>query len=204
MLRVTQSAILHNFDAMTVVRAREYERSNRVLSARSDGNGWAYGRVKGTEAEPYDVVARLASSRNEVYVEGECSCPVGVNCKHVAAVLFYLCRRNELDIPEQGSEGRPAPTTPAIEKWLAQVERVSEDRNSYPKTVSQRLLYVVRSHRTAEGIEASVSLLTSKIQAYGWTKPTAFRLTGSPYQQMPKYFRQVDGEILRTLRTMPG
>jgi uncharacterized Zn finger protein len=56
------------------------------------------GSVLGSRPLPYSQTIMLASNGRAVTINGYCSCPVGANCKHVAAVLLQ-----HLEL--QGTEG---------------------------------------------------------------------------------------------------
>jgi superfamily II DNA or RNA helicase len=54
------------------------------------GDSRLLGTVGGTQARPYDVVVTFQQDSNGTVVRasGTCSCPVGLNCKHVVALLL--------------------------------------------------------------------------------------------------------------------
>ena len=56
----------------------------------SSPHGRLFGEVSGSRPKPYAVVVKYESGAGTalVPVEGHCSCPVGRNCKHTAAVLL--------------------------------------------------------------------------------------------------------------------
>lgn len=55
--------------------------------------------VQGSRAHPYRVRIELLAGRKGSWVEGSCTCPVGYNCKHVAAVLMAgLAPEPDLDL----------------------------------------------------------------------------------------------------------
>jgi hypothetical protein len=69
-----------------------YWRQGRVLFLNSNENEKGVrikARVQGSRRQPYAQTIEVVAI-NGVFldIEGECSCPVGFNCKHVAAVLF--------------------------------------------------------------------------------------------------------------------
>lgn len=66
-----------------------YQAQGRVteLSVSDDGRE-VEARVRGSERQPYrQVIAINGQKPGRIGIDGECSCPVGHNCKHVAAVL---------------------------------------------------------------------------------------------------------------------
>jgi superfamily II DNA or RNA helicase len=55
-----------------------------------DGSWQLLARVQGTAAEPYRTEVEIEVERAFVQIDNaECSCPVGINCKHAAAVLSH-------------------------------------------------------------------------------------------------------------------
>src|SRR5687767_7443528 len=78
-------------------RGRQYARNNRVLSVVHDAAaGELSGKVIG-RGGLYDVLAVFADDDVPLeLIEGECSCPVGWNCKHVAALVIAASESGRL------------------------------------------------------------------------------------------------------------
>ena len=78
------------FGETTISRGVDYARENRVLSLHWDEDEDEYAlsaRVLGNGGL-YSATAYFESDGDQVaFVEGECTCPVGFNCKHVVAAL---------------------------------------------------------------------------------------------------------------------
>ena len=74
------------FSAVTLARARKIIGRNRVVIDHDDieVDGYLFGRVSGTASFPYTVEVYL----DDEYVSSTCSCPVGINCKHGAALTL--------------------------------------------------------------------------------------------------------------------
>jgi uncharacterized Zn finger protein len=71
-------------------RGRDYVRGNRVMAIKWDPDTETLtGSVVGQGAL-YDTAAFFASDRGgaPAFDDGECTCPVGYNCKHVAAIVI--------------------------------------------------------------------------------------------------------------------
>lgn len=83
---LTETSLAQRFGRTTLQRARSYVRSGRVLSVQApQGGAVVLGEVRGTRR--YDV---LLTNRQGTGFTAQCSCPVGLNCKHAAAVLVWL------------------------------------------------------------------------------------------------------------------
>ncbi|GLZ54131.1 DNA helicase [Actinomycetospora sp. NBRC 106378] len=87
-------------------RGRRYARDGAVLYAEwHRGTLQLRGVVRGGEGQVYSTIVRFdADARGGVHlIDGECSCPVGTMCKHVAAMAFQA-------VPE-------APAAPSTPDW---------------------------------------------------------------------------------------
>jgi superfamily II DNA or RNA helicase len=96
-----------------------YLRQGRVLGAQLVADGQVLeGTTRGSSPRPYQQVIRLRRvGRGPATVDGVCTCPVGYNCKHVAAVLLrHAEARPKAPVPPPPAE----PTLPpALAQWLA-------------------------------------------------------------------------------------
>src|SRR5438552_12920366 len=103
-------------------RGRAYARGGRVLKLAWDADAEALtGTVLGRGAL-YDTVAFFAATRGGElrFDEGECSCPVGYNCKHVAALVIAAADGRAAARPLRLV---PAPATPTWERPLRAARR---------------------------------------------------------------------------------
>ena len=76
------------FDRLTLQRAMALEPERAVLAMHVDGRQLVT-RMHGSGAATYDQRIELPIDRRlGLRVQGHCSCPVGFNCKHVAAALM--------------------------------------------------------------------------------------------------------------------
>ena len=67
--------------------SKAYDYLDRIISMRWF-NGFLYGTVNGSEPRPYEVEIVFLGEGDEMRALGHCTCPVGVGCKHVGAVLL--------------------------------------------------------------------------------------------------------------------
>ena len=98
-------------------RGRTYANGKRVMSVRWDETGsLLHGRVVGKGAV-YDTAAYFTSDAGaREFEDGECSCPIGYNCKHIAALVIAAdggggptCHGRPLD-PWWAIDGAPHPS----------------------------------------------------------------------------------------------
>ncbi|MBI5532778.1 MAG: SNF2 helicase associated domain-containing protein [Deltaproteobacteria bacterium] len=94
--------------ARTFLRGLDYAR-RKVVEEVDIGQASAQGRVRGSEAEPYQVKVELTADG----IKSDCSCPAfakaGQHCKHVAALLITVRDQARGTQPRRG-----VPTAPAI------------------------------------------------------------------------------------------
>jgi hypothetical protein len=76
------------FERVTLQRAMALEPERAVLAMRTDGPTLLT-RMQGSGASAYEQRIELPVDRRlGLRVQGHCSCPMGFNCKHVAAALM--------------------------------------------------------------------------------------------------------------------
>ncbi|HWD39162.1 MAG TPA: SWIM zinc finger family protein, partial [Fimbriimonas sp.] len=187
---------------MTMVRAREYERAGKVLQARLSEDGWIYGRVRGEAISPYEQVIALEKNGVGFAVSGECSCPAGFNCKHVAAVLIRLMRTGNVEIDSR-RRSPLAPTNAPVERWLASVRDASAPTNDFPAGIQQRLLYVLDFDTEQDRHLPLVHVLSARLQPNGeWQRATPYKAASLGAQQYAKYLRPIDIRLLKSMQHM--
>jgi superfamily II DNA or RNA helicase len=107
------------FGATTFKRGASYARGGRVLKLAWDEPGQMLSATVVGNGALYETWAYFETDGDEFsFIDGECTCPVAWNCKHVAAVvLSALTQRGEkTGIPARGParhQANGAPATPA-------------------------------------------------------------------------------------------
>lgn len=108
------------------MRGAMYRDDGRVaLASVRDGGRTVEGLVRGSEREPYRVEIELSRNESGLRCLSTCTCPIGGDCKHVAAVLFELAQRPGPDPAAPATAGvEPPPVMlnrPAVE-WLEKLD----------------------------------------------------------------------------------
>ena len=127
------------------------------FDSRSLDRGFGYaqeGRVKIVEAGPQRIIAWCEGSGGNAYslaisfesadshsthIDCVCSCPVAVNCKHAAAVLFTLI--SQFDTLKTQREPAGNRLSPHIEHWLKSLPAPVIEAETVPKGSNTCLLY---------------------------------------------------------------
>jgi superfamily II DNA or RNA helicase len=89
-------------------RGSSYAQSGRVLSLEVDENaGSLSAKVLGNGGNIYrtTVTVETGASQGSVALDTDCSCPVGVDCKHAAALMISARKRITTSRPHDGTPG---------------------------------------------------------------------------------------------------
>jgi hypothetical protein len=114
-------------------KGRPYQRQGAVRDLRADKGGQRLiASVKGTRVRPYHVFVEIEDAE-PVSLKARCSCPVGWNCKHAAAVLFEALKN-----PPSIEQIEEDPLSGSVGIWLNQL-RVAAHPPASLETVAYRL-----------------------------------------------------------------
>ncbi|MBP1178452.1 SWIM zinc finger domain-containing protein [Methylobacterium sp. PvR107] len=217
MERYSEKDILSEVGRKAFEAARQYLRDGRVLAFEQDEEV-VFGRVLGTAARPYEQTIEIEDIRGGVRIAGECSCPVGFNCKHVAALLLYGLHSTKsfarlsseeriariLSAPVQRfatSPNQSAILTPSLAAWLDDLDRAqAAAEESYPGGITQRLVYVLSAIPFGQSVpRLGVQPISARL-----LKDGCFSQTSRPYEASTalsgspaKFLRPSDLRILR-------
>ena len=190
------------FSRSAFEKAHVYQAQGRVQGLEvSEDLTHVRARVRGSGSNKYRVDIHLEFSGDRLSdLDGECSCPVSSNCKHVAATLLEATSGKPLSAmaAEQEAAAPPPDLDYEVINWLENVGNAVRG-DDYPADVNQRLLY--RLHPFNEGVKTpplAVSLISVKVLKSGdfgdhYTQPNASDF--SP-ERAPKYYRDTDIEIV--------
>lgn len=133
-----------HFDAATLARGRDYARRGLVGSVKALAGGALEARVSNGRGESY----KQHIERDGGVVDGNCSCPVGYNCKHVVAALTIWAE-------ERGAQQGKRPVARSglaepVQGWFRRIrtanvtpQRPEARPEDCPDTMKARLLYVL-------------------------------------------------------------
>ncbi|MGX0902419.1 hypothetical protein ACSSV8_000983 [Roseovarius sp. MBR-79] len=153
--------------------------------------------------------ARVSNGRGQSYqqrmtldhglVDGMCSCPVGYNCKHVAAALVTWDA--EQGGPRRAASGLAAP----VQGWLRRIKESTAPTlpemppEDYPDTVKERLLYVLMP----QDPKVKIDIYKGRINAAGTALNRSIRrydaLRGLQGATPAKFIRPLDLDLLAAL-----
>jgi superfamily II DNA or RNA helicase len=200
--RIDPVTVQRSLRPHALAAGRAYANAGRVREITVSGDGRTItAQTNGSSRQPYRQRITLLPDRSGATVaNGQCSCPVGVNCKHVAAVLITLADREAP--PEAPPLAPPVPTLPPdVAVWLEALERGgTATSEEYPDKVRQRLFYVLDTRPAPRGVPTlHIACFTAPLRKDG--------SVGAAYPYEPRkveapagYLRPSDRMILRRLQ----
>jgi superfamily II DNA or RNA helicase len=201
--------IARAFTATTAQRGRAYQQQGRVRDVEISSGGAAIdGLVVGSRRQPYRVeitVLERDDQFQELLFETDCTCHVGVDCKHAAAVLFEVLARGRhvsgtsASAPQRPSRPpRPAdPLAGPVAAWLGMLaESADESAHAAGK---ERVIYILdlRPFGHSEQLSIDAAAVRS-LKTGGYGRPRRLQLS-TLVTSNAEYVRAEDRAIARLL-----
>ena len=195
-------------------KGRAYQAQGRVAALRiSDDAMYVTSKVRGPGYENYAVEITLELGNDGLEeIAGDCTCPVGYNCKHVAATLLEALsgRQSGTGTPSRTPVSAPSsmatqsanqPLPYEITAWLERIGKASRG-DAYPADVTQRLLYILKPEALGQQMpRPALSLLSVRLLKGGGLSNSVSspNLSGFDPDRAAKYYRDIDIEIIGAL-----
>ncbi|MGV8892873.1 MAG: SNF2-related protein [Burkholderiaceae bacterium] len=208
-MHYTLTDVINAFEAKTLGRAQDIVRRGLVEATDIIGDE-IVGRVRGSGNWSYTQDIDLYTGKQGVEFDGDCTCPVGYMCKHMAAVLLTCLQQEEI-APLTELAGPGAMMLPnAVAAWLQRVEHAAHgvtapaslahksgiiSKAKAAKT-THRLLFVLSPDRS--GKHVSLNLCKARLRANG--DIAAASLVGELYNMFaspPSYMQPGDEDAVR-------
>ncbi len=187
-MQYTLDDIRKNFDSGTYARGRSYHEQGYVRKLAVDDIS-IEGHVDGSGGQVYRQSVGVSRRKSGVRFDGDCSCPVGYNCKHVVAVLLAC-------LYQPAGAGETVFLPPGLSSWLnlAQATVAAAGAAATAKgRAAQRLLYVL----VPDG-RLNLYLCKARCRADGSIDSAAIgREAASLAERPPAYADAADLQVLR-------
>ncbi|AIE85131.1 DEAD/DEAH box helicase [Fimbriimonas ginsengisoli] len=206
-MHLDEAAIARCFDGATFARGKECARSRRVVNSEWDSEaGMIFSEVTGTELLPYEQETALWRERGRLRINGTCTCPVGKNCKHVAAAVLRIAQDEPwIEVPDE--EGfdlsdplvSVQPSFPAdLARWLSNVEERLLPEPELPPNADE-VRYIVRIGSPEHPDRyAAVDLLTTRLAKNAVPgKRNHISMNAIRSNNLPKFIRRVDLSLIK-------
>ncbi|MBU0749617.1 MAG: DEAD/DEAH box helicase [Gammaproteobacteria bacterium] len=190
------------------------------------GNRWLIkGEVQGSLPEPYEVSVELVLAPNGQvkHWSGDCSCPVGGDCKHAVALTLEAAHRgpDKDQQPVQAVDAlrslqdrkdalARAEAEARLVHWLQEWDRAVGSATPLAPTAQpgrpECYLYLVstveRSRTSVPQLQMEAVVSYPKVTG-GWSKPKQIRTQPGPGQAVYDRASDADRQVLQLLRAMP-
>lgn len=200
--QLTLEDIRNNCGKTFTARGQQYMRNSHVLDIEwQEDSQCLSAKVAGGSAIPYTQTIRAEAE----FIDGSCSCPVGYNCKHVAAVLLQwmdqcTAEREHAADTHTASDNRIDSNNNRVTQWREKLLRVSHaDGNQAESTVfpgEEMLLYqldIGQQYNGLHGINVEI-IKTRLLKKGGFGKESLYRYQ-SDYQ-FPRWMTAIDRDII--------
>ena len=195
------------------------------VTPRSDGSWAIEGEVQGSLPAPYQVLVHLMLAPNGQvkHWSGDCTCPVGGDCKHAVALTLAAAQLNPADgtksalaadaltaMRERKEAVARAEAEARLVHWLQDWDRAvgaatSQAPSAHPGR-PECYLYLVsavgRSRTTVPQMQLEAVVSYPKVTG-GWAKPKQIRTQPGPGQAVYDRASDADRQVLQLLRAMP-
>lgn len=129
------------FNRNALAKARVYAIEERIKIHLVDDE-MIEAACAGSESHVYQQVIYLVKDEQERFgLRCFCSCPVEINCKHSAAVLFHLQDRGA----EETDRDAPVQLNRALEHWLSTIPVATQSFEETSQAASTRLFYKLKA-----------------------------------------------------------
>jgi len=200
--------LTRQFSGTSLQRGRSYQTEGRVRDlAFRDGGASIEARVDGTAARPYRVeIAVSSQGAFGAIFETRCACPVGVDCKHAAAVLLEILarRRHGRPMPSPAAAiGKPPedPLAGPVAGWLSGVATTA-GWNASARSADTVLFILDIGVRASDQSAVIKPMVVRRPKAGGFGKTRPIPLS-TILTSGAKYLRPEDRSIARLLNLNP-
>ncbi|MFJ4385639.1 SNF2-related protein [Pseudomonas sp. NPDC089408] len=182
------------FERGTLSRGRAYSLEGRVGQLSIEGMV-IHAECVGSQGRVYQQYITLTASEDGLEVNGNCSCPVAINCKHCAAVLFHL---RHAPPPAPARAPSSSALSPELNSWVCALEQPAEQPSAKPDRKGRALYYQIVPDQDV----CHLRVLKGTRQPDGTLE--LLRVTSLPelIYYPPRYVTDADNRLLRLMGTL--
>ena len=136
---IDDAVFLNNFTDSYHKRGKSYWQEGRVIDFIIEKNNIIRGRVAGTYQDLYEIEIQFAQEKTYLDIEGQCTCPVAYNCKHVVALLYAL-KQHLNSFNQKINHSQPQLADFQLSSWLENWKYVKEQKHTIAANSSQYII----------------------------------------------------------------
>lgn len=198
--------ILRGFSSTTLKRGLAYQRRGRVRDlAIADDGATISARVVGSRQYRVSIGVLQADPERSRFAT-DCSCPIGLDCKHAAAVLYEAVARGRNQarprvhaVPVRAAPPPPPPDplSGQVGAWLGQL--AAWDHGSAQAAGKEQVVYILGLQPMGPGEGLCVEVVAARpLKTGGYGQPRRLNLSGLA-QSQAQYVREADRALARLL-----
>jgi superfamily II DNA or RNA helicase len=185
-MKITRQHIREATGNAAFARGREYFERGRVVRLKASGSGATINiraETLGNSQHAYVQDVQLERLPYTVDIDGECSCPVGYNCKHIAAVCLSY------HSAPQGSEESASGGKNVLQRWLREFAESQRKDSEVATKRAEFVAYVLTPESAgyageAESIAIETRVVKHKKNGTGLTKGRHLELFSLRYDHL--------------------
>lgn len=199
--RFSRADIEDSFDEKTIRRGEEYIRAGRVLEVGIAPDGVVMAAVEGSEVFPYSV-RLIQRGGSKPHIEGHCTCPVEVQCKHCAAAALAW---GEL-VADDPQDELDVKLPPQLVDWLGTVAHAEPDPGEIIEGAKYRTFYVVTQEVNRYfAVRTHIRAMNRSVLKNGdFGTATDVKAASIDNRQFAKHFNTYDRRLLLDLSRNAG
>jgi hypothetical protein len=212
-MNYSDSDIMRAVGANAFSAGKAYQRQGRFIAFQWDGDSGITAQVQGSDRRPYRQNISIETiHRGRVLIEGDCSCPVAFNCKHVAAGLLHglvakpsTTMGTSTDAPGT-TDPAPLSLTSPVADWLNRLRQADARSQGDEDDRPQRLIYILSpEHGRASMPLLRLEIRSGRILKDGTMSPTstAHSMDNWHTRSEAKFLRNTDRKILQVITSIP-
>lgn len=196
------------FDEATIQRGQSYYKDNHVIKIDVSNNGKnIISKIQGTSAKPYRAEINIRHNKltGDIIINGNCSCPVGFNCKHVFASLLKADEKP--DIYDSTTENYSLNNSAIkidnkISSWINNfgINQTTQNSVQLEPQPDHQIVYVIELLSADNEIQDHINIFLYYSKCLvngGYSKPRKFNLRTNSHQY---YLQAADLDIIATLQ----
>ncbi|MDZ4263082.1 MAG: SWIM zinc finger family protein, partial [Pseudomonadota bacterium] len=200
MKQLKSSDIRHHISQQSYARGKAYYDDQRVTTLNIDKEAddlvELSATVRGSGNAHYRQQIEISWDNDDVTINGDCDCPVGYNCKHVAAACLKYLAQFHLSTPSATAKKEST----ACLIWLDEFSTPATAESQQNAAAKEQLFYILKP--AAQAGRLQVVFYTARLLKKGdLSKPRATHLhnINDTYHPAP-YLQPLDSEIGKLLR----
>ncbi|VAW68544.1 DNA/RNA helicases, SNF2 family [hydrothermal vent metagenome] len=186
-------------DANSYRRGLSYFERDKVtylqIDSISSASASFHSEVTGSQYQTYKQKISINNNYGGINIDGQCSCPVGHNCKHIVASCLEFIHRNNSINQNVNNHNTNRQQNDSL-NWLSEFATAGTESHSYPHETGNRFIsYALQLSDTENELSVKI-LINQYLKKGGLGKGRRANLSSITDEfENPSYLQAIDKEI---------